>query len=365
MLQEGTCWPLWLLLLVWAHLFMYGRDACAAFLVFPLSRVLIMIISMLIIEIWRNGIWPRLLIQIALLCCLTMVLSVDWSGLTIFASDRGTKLRRRLEIKVGVDDDIFTPELFCQQHSIILLLDQIPCRIPFRTKTSNMPPDLLKPLSTFCTQSKSQRFIKAVRNLGDAWRTLSEPSLEDPDSAVIETTFGLNFNLKKDFGSRQDFSSKLNVPSLATASVESQQGQSSPNSTSTIGPRHFRIFPDYGTDFIWLNYNDPTYDGESSYIELEDALSGLPHEVFDNYDAWVEIYTANFKKRCDDPGDYSVHVFPTVATLLGFCLPGLLHWPRMWVALSWQLAATNIFSRRGTIQRTRWPTNFWRTKLSF
>lgn len=134
MVQKGTRWPFWLLLHAWAHLFMYGRDACATFLLFPSSRVLIMIISVLIIEMWWNGIWPRLLIQIVLLCCLTIiwekqfytmsrkywrlslclskllrvmtVLSVDWSGLTIFASDRGTKLRRRLEIKVGVDDDI-------------------------------------------------------------------------------------------------------------------------------------------------------------------------------------------------------------------------------------------------------------------
>ena len=111
----------------------------------------------------------------------------------------------------------------------------------------------------------------------------------------------------------------LDIPSLESASqgVPRKHGITTP-------PRHFRIFADYGTDFIWLNYNDPIYDGESSYIELEDALSGLPHEVFDNYDAWVEIYTANFKKRCDDPGDYSVHVFPTVAEEVAWNVTGFL-----------------------------------------
>lgn len=191
-----------------------------------------------------------------------------------------------------------------------------------------MPPDLVKPLAAFCTQSKSQRFIKTVRNLGDAWRTLSEqPSLEHTDSAVIETTFDLNFNFKKVFNSRQDFSAKFDIPPLETAS---QEWQSTPVTSSTTSPRHFRIFADYGTDFIWLNDNDPTYNGESSYIELEDALAGLPHEVFDNYDAWVEIYTANFKETCDDPGDYSVHVFPTATEEVAWNVAGFL--------LAWRIA---------------------------
>ncbi|RAO71711.1 uncharacterized protein BHQ10_007723 [Talaromyces amestolkiae] len=189
-----------------------------------------------------------------------------------------------------------------------------------------MSADLLKPLATFCTQSISQRYIKTVRNLGDAWRTLAEQPLlpEHTDLAVIETTFGVTLTIRNDFNSK-DFFAMLDIPSLESASqgVPRKHGITTP-------PRHFRIFADYGTDFIWLNYNDPIYDGESSYIELEDALSGFPHEVFDNYDSWVEIYTVNFKKRCDDPGDYSVHVFPTVAEEVAWNVAGFL--------LAWRIA---------------------------
>lgn len=133
-----------------------------------------------------------------------------------------------------------------------------------------MPADILKPLVTFCSQSIAQRYIKTVRNLGDAWRTLAEqPSLpEHGDSAVIETTFGLNLTTRKDFNGGEDFSAKLDIPSLEPVSEDVQ----STDDTTLSSPRHFQIFPDYGTDFIWLNDNDPTYNGESSHIELKDAL---------------------------------------------------------------------------------------------
>lgn len=191
-----------------------------------------------------------------------------------------------------------------------------------------MPADILKPLATFCSQSIAQRYIKTVRNLGDAWRTLAEqPSLpEHGDSAVIETTFGMNLTIKKDFNKRQDFFAKLDIPVDETASEDVQ----STHDTTSSGPRHFQIFTDYGTDFIWLNDNDPTYNGESSHIELEDALSGLPKEVVDNYDAWVETYTTNFKERCDKPGDYAAHVFPAVAEEVGWNVAGFL--------LAWRIA---------------------------
>lgn len=190
-----------------------------------------------------------------------------------------------------------------------------------------MPPDLLKPLAAFCTQSKSRRFIKTVRNLGDAGRNLSEqPSFEHTDAVVIETKFGLNFKLRKDFNSRHDFSVKLDIAAFEPASQDVQ----STHTTTTSGPRHFRIFADYGTDFIWLNDNDLKYNDQGSYIELEDALDRLPNEVVDNYDAWVEIYTTNFKERCDDPGDYSVDVFPTVMEEVAWNVAGLL--------LAWRVA---------------------------
>lgn len=61
-------------------------------------------------------------------------------------------------------------------------------------------PDLVKPLALFVSQPQSQRYIKTIKNLGDAWRSLSEePSTEsDPNTIVIETTFDLTLRITMD-----------------------------------------------------------------------------------------------------------------------------------------------------------------------
>ncbi|KAJ5614925.1 hypothetical protein N7537_000039 [Penicillium hordei] len=55
-----------------------------------------------------------------------------------------------------------------------------------------MASGLLKPLAVFCTLH-SQRCIKAVRNLGDAWRSPAEKPLSQSEegSALVETDFEL------------------------------------------------------------------------------------------------------------------------------------------------------------------------------
>ena len=54
-----------------------------------------------------------------------------------------------------------------------------------------MTTGLLKPLDVFCSQSQSQRYIKTIRNLGDAWRSLAEKPLTESDknSVLVETNF--------------------------------------------------------------------------------------------------------------------------------------------------------------------------------
>ncbi|KAE8553138.1 hypothetical protein TMatcc_007438 [Talaromyces marneffei ATCC 18224] len=172
-----------------------------------------------------------------------------------------------------------------------------------------MSTDLLKPLAAFCTQSISQRYIKTVRNLGD----LAEQP-EHVDSAVIETTFGLNLKIRKDFNNKQHFFAKLDIPSLETASQDIQSASSS--------PRYFRIFPDYGTDFIWLDKNDPEYD--QCYIDPEDAFSGLPKSLAADYDAWVETYTTNFEERFEETGYFPAQTFPTVVEEVAWNVTGFL-----------------------------------------
>ncbi|KAJ5352183.1 hypothetical protein N7452_001157 [Penicillium brevicompactum] len=60
-----------------------------------------------------------------------------------------------------------------------------------------MIPDLdqiRKPLGIFAKQSESQRYIKNIRNLGDAWRRLSDEPVADCDKVIVETNFGLTVN---------------------------------------------------------------------------------------------------------------------------------------------------------------------------
>ena len=169
----------------------------------------------------------------------------------------------------------------------------------------------LEPLAVFCSQSQSQRYIKTVHNLGDSWRTLADTSnltsfAADQDKIIIETTFDLTITIDK-----QSFSITIQ----------------SPSTPSTPPLRHYRIFADYGTDFIWLNTADPSYSPNDTYVEAADALSSFPHSVFQNYDAWVDAYTDNFKKRCEGTQHYSANVFLTAAEQVAWQIAGyLLAW---------------------------------------
>lgn len=60
-----------------------------------------------------------------------------------------------------------------------------------------MIPDLdeiRKPLSMFAKQSESQRYIKNIRILCDAWRRISDEPVADCDKVILETNFGLTVN---------------------------------------------------------------------------------------------------------------------------------------------------------------------------
>jgi len=175
----------------------------------------------------------------------------------------------------------------------------------------------LEPLAVFCSQSQSQRYIKTVHNLGDSWRTPADPSnltsfAANQDKIIIETTFDLTITIDK-----QSFS----------VTIQPLSGQESSSTPSTPPFRHYRIFADYGTDFIWLNTADPSYSPNDTYVEAADALSSFPHSVLQNYDAWVDTYTDNFKKRCEATQDYSANVFLTAAEQVAWQVAGyLLAW---------------------------------------
>jgi hypothetical protein len=153
--------------------------------------------------------------------------------------------------------------------------------------------DPSKPLAVFCSQPQSQRYIKTVHNLGDSWRTLAGTSnltsfAADEDKIIIETTFDLTITIDK-----QSFSVTIQAPA-----VKGPSGQA-----------------------------DPSYSPSDTYVEAADALSVFPHSVLQNYNTWVDTYTDNFKKRCEDTQDYSANVFLTAAEQVAWQIAGyLLAW---------------------------------------
>ena len=133
---------------------------------------------------------------------------------------------------------------------------------------------------------------------------------------------------------KQSFFVTIQAPSTSRqahnkirSAVEGPSGQESSSTPSTQPLRHYRIFADYGTDFIWLNTADPSYSPDDTYVEAADALSSFPPSVLQNYDAWVDTYADNFKKRCEDTQDYSANVFLTAAEQVAWQIAGyLLAW---------------------------------------
>lgn len=187
-----------------------------------------------------------------------------------------------------------------------------------------------RPLAVFCSQSQAQQYIKTVRNLGDAWQTLADSgnAQADADTTVIETTFNLILKIKNEIND-QNISVDIQAQPVRSEEILATGKQQS-HSSMEMKKRHYRIFPDYGTDFIWKNESDPYYSREDTYIESSDALSSFPSSILEFYDSWVDVYSDNFKTRCEDTQDYSAPVFATVREEIAWRIAGYL--------LAWRVA---------------------------
>ena len=108
-----------------------------------------------------------------------------------------------------------------------------------------MTSGLLKPLVVFCSQSQSQRYIKTIMNLGDAWRSLSEqPLLEsEKDSVLVETNFDFVLRITNAL-EEQPQSKPTMVEMLTHESSPPDTSLSTELSASSDPPRHYRIFAD-------------------------------------------------------------------------------------------------------------------------
>ncbi|KAJ6024733.1 hypothetical protein N7540_005530 [Penicillium herquei] len=182
-----------------------------------------------------------------------------------------------------------------------------------------MASGILRPLAVFCSQSQSQRYIKSIRNLGDAWRTLAEKPLPEGDknSVLVETTFDLVLKITNGLEEQR----KSN-PTIIEMSTSEPSSSTSPNKQSVPEgvPRHYRIFADYGTDFLWRDPDDVTSE-EGDTVRLTRFISP---SVLELYDAWVDTYTEYFKERREETGNYHLSIFPTPSEEVAWNVAGFL-----------------------------------------
>jgi hypothetical protein len=216
--------------------------------------------------------------------------------------------------------------------------------------------EIRKPLSVFAQHSDSQCYIKSIRNLGDAWRRLSDKPLEecDKNTIVLETNFGLNIKFTPD-----KVEMSVAGPTESTESVESQESPVStqadktsqessipttattvqlpsistdPNMTTTR-PRRYRIAYDWGTEHLWRDFDDlePEDDGVT-YIDVDELLGqdSFPPSVIDLYVTWSDTYNDTFKTRLADTGDYNRTLFATTSERVAWYVAGYF--------LAWRIA---------------------------
>ena len=191
-----------------------------------------------------------------------------------------------------------------------------------------MATGLLKPLAVFASQPQSQRYIKSTRNLGDSWQSLAEnPHLEsDANSAVVETQFDFILKIVKPLEGPTLEEKDLSKQSIVQMSTNENLY---PSSVEEIAPeehpRLYRIFADYGTDFIWRDPDDVRpEEGEDIVLDPEEVLASYPPSVLELYDYWVDTYTENFKTRLEETGDYNADLFLTVSEAVAWNVAGFL-----------------------------------------
>ncbi|GES57258.1 hypothetical protein ATEIFO6365_0001054600 [Aspergillus terreus] len=176
---------------------------------------------------------------------------------------------------------------------------------------------IFKPFAVFCCQPQSQQYIKTVKNLGDAWRTLADKLATESNQTqtVIETTFDLCLKIRRPEDSADP--DQISVEMVADECIPSLPEEPR---------RHYRVFADYGTDFIWRQPDDVRSD-EDSHVDSDEVLSTYPSSVPGLYDVWVDTYTDSFRRRCEETQNYSATVFPTITEEVAWNVAGyLLAW---------------------------------------
>ena len=193
----------------------------------------------------------------------------------------------------------------------------------------DMSSDILRPLAAFRDQQKTQRYVKAVRNLDEAVdiRSKQQRSADTDDRTIsIETAFDLDLKIKS-HSSEQGFSVSLELPSLGKGAQATAAGTET--TSPPEAPRYYTVHAEYGTDFLWYDANHPRH-GKVFVEDISDELSSFPRAVPKNYKTWVTTYNTNFKASCYDSRYSSPSVFFTTAEDVAWNVAGFL--------LAWRIA---------------------------
>ncbi|CAG8908080.1 unnamed protein product [Penicillium egyptiacum] len=188
-----------------------------------------------------------------------------------------------------------------------------------------MASGLLRPLAVFCSQSQSQRYIKTIRNLGDAWRSLAEEPLSecDKNSALVETNFDFVLKITNALEEQRQSNPTLVEMSVREPPMSTTTSPSTSQPT-TERPRRYRIFADYGADFIWRDPGDIRPEEGDAVLEPEEVLSSFPPSALELYNVWVDTYAKNFKERRDKTGNFHATTFPTALEEVAWNVAGFL-----------------------------------------
>ena len=178
----------------------------------------------------------------------------------------------------------------------------------------------------FASQPQSQRYIKSTRNLGDSWQSLAKSPLIESDAnfAVVETQFDFILKIANPLEPPLEEKGLSKRPIVQMSAGENLYPSSAEQIASENHPRLYRIFADYGTDFLWRDPDDVRPEEGDTVLDPEEVLASYPPSVLELYDYWVDTYTENFKTRLEETGDYNADLFLTVSEAVAWNVAGFL-----------------------------------------
>ncbi|KAH8705853.1 hypothetical protein BGW36DRAFT_354245 [Talaromyces proteolyticus] len=160
--------------------------------------------------------------------------------------------------------------------------------------SSNIP----RPLAIFYTQTQSQKYIKPVLNLEDAWRSIVEKLGDEQDTTFIRTTFDVDINI-------QDSASEGTSLLLLKQNHSRQHYKIEIPISQHLPPHSLLIIFEFllitGLIFFGSTPRIQTIHKTIRMSKQKKHFSLFQTEVFENYDTWVDTYTSNFQSDARTP----------------------------------------------------------------